>query len=298
MLEYLRVRPVDSPIFVNAQLQFLVLDEAHAYRGVQATEIGYLLRRLKDRLGNPTVRCIATSATLGDRSDPNSRAKVRAFAERLFDAPFGDDTPIYGTLAKPALNEPAITPTPADYISAAELLWADPDIQTGEIIHRLDSRSANESFAQLLCRDRNLHRLRTEVLNAPKLSRAAARELWPDATEADAENALHALLDLVAEAKREPGLEDLLPTRLHYFVKAQQGMHLCLRRDCPERARRGGRPAIFLSRKTDDETPEGQCLHCHRAGHTSRLIEIVSCRKCGYLYGALQDCGSRFRQNP
>ena len=298
MLEYLLVRPVDAPIFVNAKLQFLVLDEAHAYRGVQATEIGYLLRRLKDRLGNPTVRCIATSATLGDRSDPDSRAKVRAFAERLFDAPFGDETPIYGTLAKPALNEPAITPTPGDYISAAELLRADPDIQRGEIIHRLDSQSANETFAQLLCRDRNLHRLRTEVLNAPKLARAAARELWPDATEADAENALHALLDLVAEAKREPGLEDLLPTRLHYFVKAQQGMHLCLRRDCPERGRRGGRPAIFLSRKTDDETPEGQCLHCHRAGHTSRLIEVVSCRKCGYLYGALQDLGPRFRQNP
>ena len=171
MLEYLLVRPVDAPIFVNAQLQFLVLDEAHAYRGVQATEIAYLLRRLKDRLGNPTVRCIATSATLGDRSDPDSRAKVRAFAERLFDAPFGEETPIYGTLAKPALNEPAVTPTPADYISAAELLRANPDIQTSEIIQRLDSQSANESLAQLLCRDRNLNRLRTEVLNAPKLAR-------------------------------------------------------------------------------------------------------------------------------
>src|SRR6516162_3069301 len=35
MLEYLLVRPVDAPIFIDAKLQFLVLDEAHAYRGVQ-----------------------------------------------------------------------------------------------------------------------------------------------------------------------------------------------------------------------------------------------------------------------
>ena len=35
MLEYLLVRPVDAPIFEEATLQFLVLDEAHAYRSVK-----------------------------------------------------------------------------------------------------------------------------------------------------------------------------------------------------------------------------------------------------------------------
>lgn len=39
MLEYLLERPVDAPIFQNARLKFLVLDEVHAYRGVQSTEI-------------------------------------------------------------------------------------------------------------------------------------------------------------------------------------------------------------------------------------------------------------------
>ncbi len=43
MLEYLMERPVDAPIFENARLKFLVLDEVHAYRGVQATEIGLCL---------------------------------------------------------------------------------------------------------------------------------------------------------------------------------------------------------------------------------------------------------------
>ncbi len=300
MLEYLLVRPVDAPIFEDARLEFLVLDEAHAYRGVQATEIGYLLRRLKDRLGQPTPRCIATSATLGDRNDPASRAKVRAFAEGLFDAPFGETTPIYGTSATPLLTEPSIAPTPADYIAAAETLRANPDISVSKIAQQLSSMHANESLGALLGRDRNLHRLRKEILTDPRLAPKAAEDLWPDVAAPEATAALYALLDIVAEAKREPGREDMLPTRLHYFVKAQQGIHLCMRRDCPERTRNNGLPAIFLSRKPegDDETPEGQCPYCRRAGYTSRLIEIVSCRKCGYLFGALQDLGPRFRQNP
>ena len=44
MLEYLLVRPVDASVFGGAHLKFLVLDEAHAYRSVQATEIAFLLR--------------------------------------------------------------------------------------------------------------------------------------------------------------------------------------------------------------------------------------------------------------
>ncbi len=295
MLEYLLVRPVDAPIFEGAHLEFLVLDEAHAYRGVQATEIGYLLRRLKDRLGQPTPRCIATSATLGDRKDPASCAQVRAFASGLFDAPFGEENPIYGTPADPELVEPAITPSLAQYLAAAEALRSNPDASVA--VHLSDAYAA-APLGEVLMRDRNLHRLRTEVLTAPCLAKNAARALWPSEPENTAVEALLALLEIAAVAKREPGQEDLLPTRLHYFVKAQQGLHACLRTDCPERVRTGGRPAVFLSRKDDEDTPEGVCPHCHRAGLESQLIELVSCRKCGYLFGALQDLGPRFRQNP
>ena len=69
MLEYLMERPVDAPIFKNARLKFLVLDEVHAYRGVQATEIAFLVRRLKDRLYTEKLVSIATSATLGKPDD-------------------------------------------------------------------------------------------------------------------------------------------------------------------------------------------------------------------------------------
>jgi ATP-dependent helicase YprA (DUF1998 family) len=77
MLEYLLERPVDASIFENARLRFLVLDEIHAYRGVQSTEIGFLIQRLKDRLRAERINCIGTSATLGDPDKAESEAKVR-----------------------------------------------------------------------------------------------------------------------------------------------------------------------------------------------------------------------------
>src|SRR6266446_1817994 len=67
MLEYLLLRPDDSPLFDNGNSKwwtFLVVDEAHQYRGSQGIEMGMLLRRLKQRVreGGRTepFRCIAT----------------------------------------------------------------------------------------------------------------------------------------------------------------------------------------------------------------------------------------------
>ncbi|MDQ3009902.1 MAG: DEAD/DEAH box helicase, partial [Acidobacteriota bacterium] len=111
MLEYLMERPVDAPIFDDARLKFLVLDEVHAYRGVQATEIAFLIRRLKDRLRLERLTGIATSATLGNPNDPGSTAKVRKFASDLFDEEFAEPNPIYGTPAKPELALPSFAPT-------------------------------------------------------------------------------------------------------------------------------------------------------------------------------------------
>jgi len=53
MLEYLLIRPSDSPLFDNGAARswkFLVLDEAHQYRGSRGIEMAMLLRRLKRRL--------------------------------------------------------------------------------------------------------------------------------------------------------------------------------------------------------------------------------------------------------
>ena len=72
MLEYMLLRPKDGIVFSGATLRFLVLDEAHTYRGAKGIEISLLLNRLKARINNSDkVLHILTSATLGDKSSNN-----------------------------------------------------------------------------------------------------------------------------------------------------------------------------------------------------------------------------------
>ena len=90
MLEYLLIRPDDSPLFDNGRhWQFIVLDEAHQYRGVKGMEMSMLIRRLKQRLraggrGDQSFRCIATSATISSDKSEEGKTAVAQFAGELF----------------------------------------------------------------------------------------------------------------------------------------------------------------------------------------------------------------------
>ena len=95
MLEYLLIRPDESPLFDGgrgARWQFIVLDEAHQYRGARGMEMGMLIRRLKQRLHNggrqDSFRCIATSATISSGESKKDKKMVAKFAEELFGEPF------------------------------------------------------------------------------------------------------------------------------------------------------------------------------------------------------------------
>ncbi len=95
MLEYLLLRPDDSPLFDRGRSthwQFIVLDEVHQYRGAKGMEMAMLLRRLKQRLRDGgrkrPFRCIATSATISSGSAQEDREVVAEFAQELFGEPF------------------------------------------------------------------------------------------------------------------------------------------------------------------------------------------------------------------
>ena len=103
MLEYLLMRPEDSPLFDDGRArhwQFLVLDEAHQYRGAKGMEMGMLLRRLKQRLRHGgregEFRCIATSATMSSGEGLVERNAVAEFGEALFGEPFSEQGVIFG----------------------------------------------------------------------------------------------------------------------------------------------------------------------------------------------------------
>ena len=87
MLELMLTRP-DEYRFVDqsaAALEFIVLDELHTYRGRQGADVALLIRRLRERSGNPNLLCIGTSATMasgGTRAE--KRAAVAAVASTIF----------------------------------------------------------------------------------------------------------------------------------------------------------------------------------------------------------------------
>ena len=145
---------------------------------------------------------------------PQSKDRVRQFAEALFSENFIEPNPIYGTAAQPQLGASPFRPTVTQYLKTAESL------RTGEEENARQSlcpHNAPQTLASLLKRDENLYRLRKEILTQPVLLSEAACRLWLN--EPQAEDGLQALLEIVATAKkRDETDDDLLPTRLHYFV--------------------------------------------------------------------------------
>ncbi len=112
MLEYLLIRPDDSPLFDDgrgAHWQFVVLDEAHQYRGARGIEMGMLVRRLKQRLRDGgrqgPFRCIATSATITSGQDEKDKQAVAKFAEELFGEPFSTPAIVFGESLESGDNE-------------------------------------------------------------------------------------------------------------------------------------------------------------------------------------------------
>ena len=112
MLEYLLIRPDDSPLFDGnrgKRWQFIVLDEAHQYRGAKGMEMGMLVRRLKERLRDggrkDPFRCIATSATISSGEDEEDKQAVAEFAGELFGEPFSVPGVIFGESQQIGANE-------------------------------------------------------------------------------------------------------------------------------------------------------------------------------------------------
>ena len=93
-LELLLTRQQDIALFADARLDYLVFDEAHTFTGALGAETAVLIRRLRafcniDPRGargacpshGIVTRCVATSATIVDREDPDA---ARNFAARFF----------------------------------------------------------------------------------------------------------------------------------------------------------------------------------------------------------------------
>lgn len=108
MLELMLTRPHDKDVLRAAEdLQFLVFDELHTYRGRQGADVSLLIRRTRDRLRAPKVQCIGTSATLaGPGTLAAQQAEVARVAATIFGAAFSPGDVITETLERVTAANP------------------------------------------------------------------------------------------------------------------------------------------------------------------------------------------------
>ena len=285
MLEHLLLLPHNRPLFREADLRFLVLDEVHSYAGTQATEVALLLRKLLNRYASGrAVRCIGTSASLS--SEPAEAQKVAIFAKSLFDAPF--DVPIRSTRlphrllgSVPSLSTPRLSQWPelqgvlekaknCESDTESIRLW-NTEIQRRGIAFPLttDGLSFAAAVAQIMATDPSVQAL-AKVLaeNGSILVASAADQLFKDeGTHEERQEALRSMVTIGVFARENFESYPLLPARYHIFTKGIEEATVELNAQADEHAIN----LRFTSEFSDADTGMPR-------------YRLLTCRKCGELY--------------
>lgn len=316
MLEHMLIRPVErNKIFAASVSTFkmLVVDEAHTYNGSTGSEVSMLLERLKVAVGVEKpgqIRCIATSASLGDASVDS---QVLQFAEKFFGESFsqvirGDRVDATERLGNPyTLPDDFTNEDILGYLSILELPAIDADLSQwldqlrglvpAEQLQAAQSQAKGDIHRFLwftLKQHPLVHRLINILSRQPQPWQEITQltELWQvnlpinlDGTidDTDAKLALAHLLQLGTLAREHPKDLPLLPVRLHLLFRSLEGLYACINPDCPgaacdanysDQPRRYGR--LYLNEKIT-------CDDCN-----SPVLELGSCYQCGQAYALTQ----------
>jgi Lhr-like helicase len=174
MLELLMTRqdPLDRAVIANAQdLEFLVLDELHTYRGRQGADVAMLVRRVRERLASERLICIGTSATMASEGDYVERnRKVAEVASRIFATDIPHTAVVTETLKRvtdssetaqtviPKLRSAVTSPIPGDAADAVLALhplaiWVENTLglarEPGARLVRAKPRTLKEAVDEL-----------------------------------------------------------------------------------------------------------------------------------------------------
>lgn len=298
MLEYLLLRPADSPLFdgpYSGRWRFIVLDEAHVYGGAKGTEIAMLLRRVKDRVlhgERRRIQCFATSATLGNGRE--DFPQLLSFARAMFNEPFewSDDDPAEQDIVV-ATRLPLVGRTPSYQLSATVLadlrvlLRGTPEPDTAALAARLEEEGLFTSseqraltpqafLADILASDRRVILLQAELergtMELSSIGRALFSSEEADGSAVDTAKAVVDLIDLCVTARARPDDAPLIPARYHFFVRALEGAFVCLHPDHqPSQSR------LMLHRHE-------RCPSCDSRRIDALMFELAICRRCRTEY--------------
>ncbi|MCK9900603.1 DEAD/DEAH box helicase [Frankia sp. Cpl3] len=260
----------------------LVVDELHLYRGTAGTEVAYLLRNLRHRLGvadSPEqFRILAASASLSPERDRRFLAEFFAADADAFDF-------VAGTTVQPTPGTSGVGA--AAGVGGVALGGAAARLFTDAAAEPTDP--SPEQAAELLARTGGADALRA-ALHDPEhggtVTRAAddlASRLFPVATRDEREASLRGLLRVLRSAAGNDGGGGLPKIRAHFFFRNVSGIWACTDPICPvmvtgsggDTGERGSgvrrRPGIGRLYAQ----PRERCL-CG-----ARVLELVFCQSCG-----------------
>ena len=221
MLEYMMLRPKDDLVFSGAKLRYLVLDEAHIYRGATGMETSLLLKRLKARISNPAnVLHILTSATLGGKEADDDTVK---FADTLCNASFQAEDIIRSKSVIPLYDQ---APVDVPLSMFADLV--DPQKSLNEIAEdygmQIPEGKSDAEFLYDLCVNTSIYQdlrsITTRPMTIPEIT-SALRQMY-DVSEQDVVN----IISVAAQATKNKSA--LIKARYHMFAKALEGAYITL----------------------------------------------------------------------
>lgn len=269
MLEQALLRPQESPFFDSVDQfawRFLILDEAHSYRGAQGIELARLMQRVraavrggKRQAGVPVYEpvCVATSATLAGQklSFEDRVAKTAGFAKDLFGGVTIDaHSVIFAERLDPAADADLWHFPNAQSESEADIAWglipeyclrsldSPADSEFHDCFRRVATESAFEHALTKSGNDRRaflyhllhghprFHWLWDRIRESPQQFESLA-ELWGDEKSEDYSTHLGNLVSACNAARRCIGEQPLLPCRYHLFASALEGLFVTLASD-------------------------------------------------------------------
>ena len=249
MLEYMLLRPKDDAVFSSAKLHFVVLDEAHVYKGTTGMETSMLMRRLRARITNHRVQYILTSATLGGQ---DANHDIVSFAQNLCGVEFQPENIIRSEYLRPAAKEPlaAIPMTLFKEIASKKYPLVDL-LKKYDLEDYAPNGNTDEKLYELMLHCDLFCRFR-ETAKTPKTIKEIEQLLGISKEE---------LIDFVAVCtEAEKNGASLIKAKYHFFVRALEGAYITL--DSPKK--------LYLKRKERTERGQG-------------VFEIAICQDCGRI---------------
>lgn len=290
MLEYLLLRPADNVFFdgeYSKYWNFIVLDEAHTYSGAKGIEVSMLIRRLKNRIKAKNLRCIATSATLGDQNNLRNVENIVSFGKNIFgenfewvtsddkkqDVVFGSKKPISQEIDESAswkvaypeiFNEISIkiaeNPEKVEEIIKILSKAGLPDHLREKFIK--DISNPKKFLYEIFKRESTVMEIQKVLEDGPISLTELAKRFFENKN--DGTKIITAIITICSKLKPDNSSQSLIPSRYHLFIKAIEGGYI----------RMGPTLKIYLERNKYSIVD----------GEEFKVFEMAVCQQCGALY--------------